>query len=102
MSTTSITQLGGNAAASQSTEDQMEQIRELLVGEQQRRSGARVEQLEARLKELEEDIVRRFDALTARIEALGQETAAGRRAAFEELSRGIGELGERVRNLSQS
>ncbi len=92
----------GNAADLRSTDAEMDQIRELLVGEQQRHAGARMDRLEARLKELEEDIVRRFDALTARIELLGQETAAGRRAAFEELSRSVVELGERVRNLSQS
>jgi hypothetical protein len=80
----------------------MEQIRELLIGEQQRRSTARLDTLEARIKTLEEDVARRFDALMARTEALGQETTAGRRAAFEELSRGIAELGERMRNLSQS
>jgi len=102
MSTTSINQPGDNAAAPPSADDEMEQIRELLIGEQQRRSTARIDKLEARLKEFEEDVARRFDALAARIETLGQETTAGRRAAFEELSRGIGELGERMRNLSQS
>jgi CHASE3 domain sensor protein len=102
MSMTSMTQLGGNTAEPQSADAEMEQIRELLVGEQQRRSSSRLDKLEARLKELEEDIARRFDAIAARIEALGQETTAGRRAAFEELSRNIVELGERMRNLSQS
>jgi hypothetical protein len=102
MSTTSISQLGDNAAGPQSADDEMEQIRELLIGEQQRRSTARLDTLEARIKTLEEDVARRFDALMARIEALGQETTAGRRSAFEELSRGIAELGERMRNLSQS
>jgi hypothetical protein len=101
MSMTSITQMGGTAAEPQSDAD-MDQIRELLVGEQQRRTGARIERIEQRMKELEEDIARRFDALMARIEALGQETATGRRASFEELSRSVMELGERVRNLSQS
>jgi hypothetical protein len=99
---TTMTQLGGDAAGPHSADDQMDQIRELLIGEHQRRSGARLDRIEARLKEIEEDIVRRFDDLSARIEALGRETAAGRRAAFEELSRSVVELGERVRNLSQS
>ena len=102
ISMTSVTQLGDNTAAPQTADDSMDQIRELLVGDQQRRSGARMETLEARLKALEEDMVRRFDALNARIDALTEETKAGRRAAFEELSRGVAELGERVRNLSQS
>jgi hypothetical protein len=99
---TSVSQFGGSSAPAQSTDDSMEQIRELLVGEQQRRSGARLDTIEARLKALEEDMVRRFDALNARLDALAEETKAGRRTAFEELSRGVAELGERVRNLSQS
>jgi DNA anti-recombination protein RmuC len=102
MSTTSITQTGGIAAGPGAADAEMDQIRELLVGEQQRHTRARMDRLEARMKELEEDIARRFDALAARIETLGQETAAGRRASFEELSRSVMELGERVRNLSQS
>ena len=94
--------MGGTAAEPQSSDADMDQIRELLVGDQQRRTGARLDRIEARMTELEQDIARRFDALMARIEALGQETAAGRRAAFEDLSRSVMELGERVRNLSQS
>jgi cell division protein FtsB len=95
-------QMAGGAAEPRSADVEMDQIRELLVGEHQRHSGARMDRLEARMKELEEDVARRFDALAARIESLGQETVAGRRAAFEELSRSVMELGERVRNLSQS
>jgi len=102
MSMTSITQTGGSTADLGAADAEMDQIRELLVGEQQRHTRARMDRLEARMKELEEDIARRFDALAARIETLGQETAAGRRASFEELSRSVMELGERVRNLSQS
>ncbi len=56
MSMTSISQPGGNAAEAQSTDDEMEQIRELLVGEILRRSEARIDMLEARLKELEAEI----------------------------------------------
>ncbi len=97
-----MNQLGDETSLPQTGEDPMEQIRELLVGEQQRRSGARIEHLEARIKYLEEDLARRFDELAARIEALGQQMAGERRASFEELSRGVVELGERVQKLSQS
>jgi hypothetical protein len=98
----SATRLEGDTVLPQTTDDSMDLIRELLIGEQQRRSGARMDALDARLSALEEDMMRRFDALNARIDALAEETKAGRRAAFEELSRGVTELGERVRNLSQS
>ena len=68
----------------------MEQIRELLVGDVQRRADARVEALEARVRDLE-----------ARLEALNTEQTASRRSAFEELARGVAELGERIKNLAQ-
>ncbi len=46
-------------------------------------------------------MARRFDALAARIESLGRETTAGRHAAFEELSRNVGELSERIRSIAK-
>ncbi len=98
---TSISQFGATPAGS-AADDEMEKIRELLIGEFQRRSAARIDLLEARVKELDEEIARRFDALVARIEALGRETTTSRHAAFEELSHNVLELGERIRNMSKS
>jgi len=99
---TSFADLAGGAERSQSPDDQMEKIRELLVGEIVRQTEARIASLEARIKELEGELGRRLDALAARIETLGSETAAERQSAFEELSRGVADLGKRIRNLSQS
>jgi len=101
MTMTSITQFAGQSGSA-ATEDEMEQIRELLVGNLQRRSEARIEALEARFKALEEELARRFEALAAGLEALKRETTAGRNAAFEELSRSVNELGERIKSISQS
>jgi hypothetical protein len=101
MSTTTITEQGGSAAAPPA-DDQMEQIRELLVGEQQRHSTARLDKLEERITALEGAIERGLDALAARIEAVGSEAAAGQHAAFEKLSQGVVELGERIRGLGKS
>jgi hypothetical protein len=89
------------AAANRTADTEMDQIRQLLVGELQRKSEARLDALEARLAALEVDIARRFEAIASRIETLGQETADGRRSSFEALSRDIVELGERIRNLSK-
>ena len=47
-----MAQLGAQSAHADSDDAQMEQIRELLVGDIQRRA-ARVEALEARVRELE-------------------------------------------------
>jgi len=102
MSMTSIAQRQGELARSGATDEQMEQIRELLVGNLLRHSEARIAALEARLKELEGELGRGLDLLAARIEALGTEMTAERHRTFEELSRSVGELGERIRNLSRS
>ncbi len=102
MSATSITRLGGTAAEPQSADAEMEQIRELLVGEILRRTETRIANLEARLKQLEGEISSGLDALSARIETVGAETAAGQHAAFEKLSQGVVELGERIRSLAKS
>ena len=85
-----LAQLGAQSSRLDSADVQMEQIRELLVGDLQRRADARVEALEARVRDLE-----------ARLEALNTEQTASRRSAFEELARGVAELGERIRNLAQ-
>jgi hypothetical protein len=99
---TSFPQFVRQKAGSVATDDEMEQIRELLVGNLQRASEARIEALEARLRQLEEEMARRVDALAARIESLGRETTSGRHAAFEELSRNVGELSERIRSIAKS
>ncbi len=96
-----MTQLGGNTAEAQSADAEMEQIRELLVGEILRRSEARIDMLEARLKQLEAEITHGLEALSARFEAVGAETAAGQHAAFEKLSQGVAELRERIRGLGK-
>ena len=101
MGMTSIAQVRGDAVHPETNEDQMQQIRELLVGEILRRTEARLEQLEGRLKELEGEIGRGLDALAARIETVGAEAAAGQQTAFETLSRSVVELGEGIRGLSQ-
>jgi hypothetical protein len=90
MSISEMAQFGAQSSRVDSADAQMEQIRELLVGDVQRRADARVEALEARVRDLE-----------ARLEALNTEQTASRRSAFEELARGVAELGERIKNLAQ-
>jgi polyhydroxyalkanoate synthesis regulator phasin len=90
MSMNEMAHLGAPSSRVDSADAQMEQVRELLVGDLQRRADARVDALEGRVRELE-----------ARLEALNAEHTASRRSAFEELARGVAELGERIRNLAQ-
>jgi archaellum component FlaC len=91
MSMTTMVPQGAQSAHADSTDAQMEQIRELLVGDIQRRAHARLEALEARVRDL-----------VARLEALSAEQTASRRSAFDELARNVTELGERIRQLAQT
>ena len=80
----------------------MEQIRELLLGPHVRDTEARIAMLEARLKELETVLSQRLDALAARLEALAAEVHAARRNTFDELARGVADLGEHIRKISRA
>ena len=80
-------------------DEKMDQVRELLFGEYQRQSEARLALLEARMRELELGLQRRLDEMEHRIEQIAGKSDAEQRAAFDELARGISELGERVRRL---
>ena len=89
------------AAQREAGDDRMEQIRELLVGDHLRSHEARLDAVETRLRDLEALVFRRVDALSARIEALAGETGTERRAAFDDLSRMVLDLGESIRRLSR-
>ena len=57
--------------------------------------------LESRIAALEVDIGQRFDAMSARFEALVGATDADRRTHLDELARGMLDLGERIKALSR-
>lgn len=80
-------------------DDKMEQIRQLLFGEFERRTEEKIALLESRIRELELGFHQRLDALEVRQAELSSQLTGGQRAAFDELSRGIDELGERLRKL---
>jgi hypothetical protein len=85
--------------SSQANDEKMEQVRELLFGEHQRQSEARLAMLEARIRELELSLLRRLEALEGRMEQVASRVEADQRATLDELGRGISDLGERVRRL---
>lgn len=80
-------------------DEKMDQVRELLFGEYQRQSEARLAMLEARIRELELSLLRRLEMLESRMEQVAGRVEADQRATLEELGRGIADLGERVRRL---
>ncbi len=83
----------------QQQDEKMDQIRELLFGEYQRQSEARLALLDARIRELELGFHRRLDAIEQRLDQIAGNADAEHRAAFDELARGIADLGERVRRI---
>lgn len=90
----SISYLNGGAAPGaaaqasprEGTDEQMEQIRELLLGDLRGRIG----RLEARM-----------DAIEARLAALSGEIDSDRRATFDTLAQGVSELAEQVRHIAK-
>ncbi|MEZ5854804.1 MAG: hypothetical protein R3D67_08695 [Hyphomicrobiaceae bacterium] len=77
-------------------DDKMQQIRDLLFGEFKRDSDQRLALIEARVRELEQGVHRKLDAIQARLESMSTDVVADRRRSFEELSRQVVELGERI------
>ena len=80
-------------------DDKMDQIRELLYGEFKRDSDARIALIEARVRELESGLHRKLDAIQAQIGALSSSVKSDQSATFDELSRSVLELGERIRHI---
>jgi hypothetical protein len=94
-----LTEIRNGATARDLPDVKMDQIRELLFGEVQRQSEQRVVTLEAKVRELETALHHRLDAMQARIEALAAETRGDRRSTLDELTRGIADLGDRVKRI---
>jgi hypothetical protein len=92
---------GNGASAGEAADDKMEQVRELLYGDYQRRYDGEIAKLEARVNALETNIERRLDALQARLEALSGELTGDRRTSFDELARGLAELGNRMQRIAK-
>lgn len=82
-------------------EDKMQQIRDLLFGEFKRDSDARLALIEARVRELEQGLHRKLDAIQARLDTLAVDVAAEKRQTFDQLAASVTELGERVRQIGR-
>jgi hypothetical protein len=99
MNATSYAEFRAAAGPANLNDDKMDQVRELLFGEYQRQSEARLALLEARVRELELSLQRRLEALEGRVEQIVNRVDAEQRATVEELGRGIADLGERIRRI---
>lgn len=96
MNASSFAEFRAGSLAAPQDDEKMEQVRELLFGDYQRQSEARLAMLEARIRELELTVHHGLEAMHERVEQLAGQTSADHRAAFEELSRGIADLGGRI------
>lgn len=92
--------LMGEATAREPGDARMDQIRELLFGEQQQKTDARFAEMSARLAEIEGGLTRRLEAIEARLSELSTQVSGQQRAAFDELSRGVADLGVRIRRIA--
>lgn len=99
MSTSPFGDYRNGGVAPEPFEDKMHQIRELLFGEFKRDSDARLALIEARVRELEQGMNRKLDAIQASLDALAREVTADRRRGLDQLAQGIAELGEKVRRI---
>ncbi|MEQ1651865.1 MAG: hypothetical protein ABL897_05200 [Hyphomicrobium sp.] len=83
------------------TDEKMEQVREILVGDSVRRMEQRLAFLEQRQTDLEISVGRQLDALEARIETLASAADGERRTTFEALATSVSSLSEQIRRISR-
>lgn len=101
MNAPTLNELRHAIPARDAVDEKMVQVRDLLVGDVVREQEARMLAIENRLHELERTFADRIALINERIEALSAGHTGERRAAFEELSRHIQDLGDRVRGLAR-
>ena len=102
MDLTGLSELRNGAAGTARAEDRMEQVRELLFGDTRRQLEWQISTLESRLREIEISLLRRVEELEARLDTMATLDAKARSDAFDELSRGIGELSARIRGIARA
>jgi hypothetical protein len=78
-------------AAPSPSEEGIDQVRDLLFGALRR-------EIDQRLSALE----RRVDAMEQSLKSYGEAQARDRKAAFEQLSRGVADLAEDIRRINRS
>ncbi len=90
-----------HSAGRELTDEKMDQVRELLLGDVLRRLEARIAYLEARLGDVELGISRQLDAVEARIEGLTGAAEGDRRSAFEALASSVAALSDNIRRINR-
>ncbi len=96
----SLSDIRSGDPSRQMTDEKMEQVRELLFGDYERESEARVAILENRIRDLELSLHRRLDAMQARLDAISAELDVTHRQTLDELGDGLQELAARIKRPS--
>jgi uncharacterized membrane protein len=111
---------GGKSLQPMETADvQMEQVRELLIGEHQRETAAQLAGLASQIRELEARVLARLDNIESSVETkfaaltvsnenterkiieVATEAAAARRAALDALSQGVNDLTLHIQRIAR-
>lgn len=101
MNATSLEELRSSASNRDLRDEKMEQVRQLLYGDHAREVSTRFMLMETRLRELETGFSRQLEAISARLDALARDVSQDRRGDFDELSKCIAELGERIGGIGK-
>ena len=80
-------------------DEKMNQVRDLLVGDFTREMQTRMMAMETRIRDLEVGLGQRLTALNQRIEALAADHTVDRHAAFDELSKCVLDLSDKIRAI---
>lgn len=99
MNAPTLNELRNSIPARDLADEKMMQVRDLLVGDFLRETQARMMALENRLRDLENGLSQRLVVLNQRIDSLAADHTVDRRAAFDELSKYVADLGDKIRSI---
>lgn len=99
MNAPTLNELRNSIPARDLADEKMMQVRDLLVGDFIRESQARMMALENRIRDLENGVGQRLAILNQRIDSLATDHTVDRRAAFDELSKFVADLGDKIRTI---
>jgi hypothetical protein len=99
MNAPTLNELRNSIPARDLADEKMNQVRELLIGDFLRETQARMMAMENRIHDLETGVAQRLALLNQRVEALATDHTVDRRAAFDELSKHILDLGDKIRAI---
>jgi len=99
MNAPTLNELRNSIPARDLADEKMNQVRDLLVGDFIRETQSRMMAMENRMRDLEAGLSQRVAVLSQRIESLAADQTIDRRTAFDELSKCVLDLGDKIRSI---